>query len=142
MEAFFMKKILSALVLVIFAGIFNFGSADLQDDYDRHPDYIFVTTGQMGVYYLYLPSVDVQEYNPPHYQISGHFIHYGGLDGKTLTNIYITLRYNWYTKETFQLKNGYWEKADVSGDYQPVRQNRQFADALFRAAYGMDFYGY
>jgi len=134
-----MKKILSALVLVIFAGIFNFCSANRYDD---SPDYIFVTAGNMGYCYLYLPSVDVQEYNPPHYKIAGHFIHYGGLDGKTLTNIYKTIRYNWYTKETFQLENGSWKKSDVNGEIQPVRQNRKFADALFRAAYGMDFYGY
>ena len=136
-----MKKICAAIVFAICILSVNFCSAD---PYENNPKYIFVTAGQMGYYYLYLPSVDVQEYNPPHYQIAGHFIHYGGMDGKTLRNIYRTLRYNWYTKETFSLQNGYWEKDKVRDnlDSQPVRQNRQFADALFRAAYGMNFYGY
>ena len=136
-----MKKILSALVFAICILSVNFCSAD---PYSNNPNYVFVTAGQMGYYYLYRPSVDVQEYNPPHYQIAGHFIHYGGMDGRTLTNIYKTLRYNWYTKETFHLENGYWVKDIVRDnlDSQPVRQNRQFADALFRAAYGMNFYGY
>ena len=134
-----MKKILLVFAICILS--VNFCSAD---PYKNNPNYYFVTAGQMGNYYLYLPSVDVQEYNPPHYQIAGHFIHYGGMDGETLTNIYTTLRYNWYTKETFSLKNGYWVKDEVRDnlDSQPVRQNRKFADALFRAAYGMDFYGY
>ena len=135
-----MKKIFSALILLTLCGIFNFCSAY---DYDSDPDYIYVIYGDMGCYYLYAPSVDVQEYNPPHYQIAGHFIHYGGSDGKTLTNIYKTIRFNFYTKETFSRNDyGNWEKDDVNGEWKIPRQNRQFADALFRAAYGINFYGY
>ena len=134
-----MKKILSVLVLAICILSVNFC---LADPYENNPKYIFVTAGQMGYYYLYLPSVDVQEYNPPHYQIAGHFIHYGGMDGKTLTNIYTTLRYNWYTKETFYLDNGYWRKSYTEGSSLAAERERKFADALFRAAYGMNFYGY
>ena len=133
-----MKKFLSALVFAVCI-LSGFCSAD---PYKNNPNYYFVTAGQMGNYYLYLPSVDVQEYNPPHYQIAGHFIHYGGMDGKTLRNIYTTLRYNWYTKESFSLENGYWEKDEVNGNYMAAKQTRHFANILFRAAYGMDFYGY
>ena len=134
-----MKKFLLALVFAICILSVNFCSAD---PYENDPNYVFVAAGQMGYYYFYLPSVNVQEYNPPHYQITGHFIHYGGFDGKTTTHLYPIIKYNWYTKKTFHLEDGYWRKSTVDNESMAARHNRAFADALFRAAYGMDFYGY
>ena len=134
-----MKKFLSVLVFAIFILSMNFCSANYYDD---SPDYVYITTGQQGDYYFYLPSLSVQEYNPPHYQIAGHFIHYGGYDGKTLTNIYITVRYNWHTKETFRLNNGYWKKSHTKSSDNAAHRERKFEDVLFSAAYGMNFYGY
>lgn len=48
--------------------------------YDNDSNYVYIGTYGSGGYstYLYLPSVDVQEYNPPHYQIAGNFVTIGG----------------------------------------------------------------
>jgi len=146
-----MKKILSALAFVIFAGIFNFCSADLLEYYQNHPDYE-VYGGHQGYYAaVYLPSIHVEKYNPPHYQIGFNAIsivadvYKNGTKESTKWHYNQSKRYNWYTKETFSLQNGYWEKDNVGGDDYYIRmkeERRRLADILFRAAYGMDFYGY
>ena len=115
--------------------------------YDNDPDYVFVTSlaASGGWYtYLYLPSVDVQEYNPPHYQIAGRFVMYNKYSDET-NELYIIKRFNWHTKETFTKSpytKGQFIRDNVKGNSNPEISSRQFADALFRAAYGMDFYGY
>lgn len=144
-----MKKFLSALVFVIVCGIFNLCSADVEDVfryYDNHPDYYFVCRIQGPKTYLYLPSIDVQEYNPPHYQIKGKFLTVGSVESRfdtSLSTWYATIRYNWYTKEAFSYENGNWRKmAQGKQGSTPVAADKMLANALFRAAYGMDFYGY
>lgn len=135
-----MKKFVAVMIFAFVAAFsVNFCSANYYDD---SPDYVYITTHQ-GTYYLYLPSVDVQEYNPPHYQIAGDIVHVSGFNGKeSWWNIVI--RYNWYTKETFRLNDSNsWVKEDITGDnFAASRRKRNIADALFRAAYNMDFYGY
>jgi len=134
-----MKKILSALAFVIFAGIFNFCSANR---YDNDPDYICMFSHQGYYNYLYLPSIDVQEYNPPHYQIGYKVVEFNDSSRKSVWR-YDAKRYNWYTKESFHLENGYWVKDDVyNWAPGPARRARYAADVVFRAAYGMNFYGY
>lgn len=134
-----MKKILSVLLSAICILSINLCSANLHDYYENNPDYVYVATGHFSAY-LYLPSVDVQEYNPPHYQIAGLFVGTDGLDRK-VERIEI-VRFNWDTKETFHLnKNGYWEKEEVYNDNRQIYYEKKRANALFRAAYGMDFYG-
>lgn len=133
-----MKKILSTIVFVIICGIFNFCSAY---DYDSNYNYKFIANISGHKYYLYLPSLDVQEYNPPHYQIAGRFISPNSNTYEIDLDFEKVTKYNWYTKETFH-KNiyGNWAKDDltVSGRYRI--EMILFANALFRAAYGMDFY--
>lgn len=112
--------------------------------YDNDSNYVYIGTYGSGGYstYLYLPSVVVREYNPPHYQIAGNFVVIGGK--KTISENWgiEIVRYNWYTKETYS-KNHQGilakEKIADSGDSSYYRRR---ADALFRAAYGVDFYGY
>ena len=137
-----MKNFFSAtmVVLVIILSA-NFCAAY---DYNYDPDYVYVTTAHQGSYYFYLPSVNVQEYNPPHYQIAGTFVHvYNIGNGWKERRFAVIKRYNLYTKETFSRdKNGYWRKTEIEPDCTATKVNRSFADALFRAAYGMDFYGY
>ena len=128
-----MKKILSALVFAICILSVNFCSAD---PYENNPNYLYIGAGNGGMWYFKKSSLDVQEYNPPHYQIAGTFIHYS----QSAVSKYIVKRYNWYTKETFHLKNGYWEKDEVNGNYMMPIQTRHFANILFYAAYGMNFY--
>ena len=116
---------------------------DVMNYYNNDPDYIYITTHQ-GTFYLYRPSIDVQEYNPPHYQIAGHVIHVNGFNGG-ISHWYPVIRYNWYTKETFHRNEyGNWEKDFIKGTYGlgAGGRNRKFADVFFRAAYNMDFYGY
>ena len=130
-----MKKFLSALVFAICILSVNFCSAD---PYENNPNYLYIGAGNGGMWYFKKSSLDVQEYNPPHYQIAGTFIHYS----QSAVSRYIVKRYNWYTKESFSLENGYWEKDEVNGNYMAAKQTRHFANILFRAAYGMNFYGY
>ena len=88
-----------------------------------------------------LSSVDVQEYNPPHYQIAGTFIHVIGDDSGKYSEHYTVKRYNWYTKETYSRKDyGNWVKDEVSARNMVSAQIKAFANALFYAAYGMNFY--
>lgn len=134
-----MKKFVAVMIFA-FVAAFSVSICSAYD-YDSDPNYKFVTT-QMGMWYLYLPSVDVQEYNPPHYQITGDMVHVEGTYNKETWRS-MTIRYNWYTKETYHRNDsGNWEKDYVNGDSMASTRARRFADALFRAAYNMDFYGY
>ena len=132
-----MKKFLSvALVALFITFSANICSANRYDD---DPDYVFVTNAQ-GSIYLSIRSIDVQEYNPPHYQIAGTFV---WTNNKSESWSFLVKRYNWYTKESYSRdKNGNWQKTKIEPDCSATMRNRKFADALFRAAYGMDFYGY
>ena len=136
-----MKKFLASIMLaLVVAFTANICAANR---YDNDPNYVWVYTQGSGGYktYLYLPSIDVQEYNPPHYQIAGNFVAIGGKKTIEETREIMVLRFNWYTKETFWRDgNGYWCKEDVTGFFGSDWRRR--ADALFRAAYGIDFYGY
>lgn len=136
-----MKKILSAFVFLTMLGIFSFCSA--YTPYDDDPDYIYLATLGSGGYshYLYLPSIDVQEYNPPHYQIAGNIVAYGGKKIKGEMWSTAVVRFNWYTKETFSKNyNDNWVKeGEHMTDWHYFRKR---ADALFYAAYRINFYGY
>ena len=138
-----MKKFLSAaLIVFVFTLSANICAANYYDD---DPNYFYVITAHQGSYYLNLRSIDVQEYNPPHYQIAGTFVHVSGMYNNLgeATMLYVTERFNWYTKESYNRdKNGNWRKTVIEPDCTATKVNRKFADALFRAAYGMDFYGY
>ena len=114
----------------------NFCSAD---PYENNPNYLYIGAGNGGMWYFKKSSLNVQE---PHYQIAGKFVSYSGYYHKVGQSIYSVQRYNWYTKESFSLQNGRWVKNETGGTDNISRSNRRTADALFRAAYGMDFYGY
>ena len=135
-----MTKFLSVCVFAICIFSANFCSANRYDD---DPDYMFVTAAQ-GSIYLHLPSVDVQEYNPPHYQIAGHFIHLLNGSEDNISDFFRTYRYNWDTKEIFSMDEyGNFKKSDIkNGNTQSSLRSRKICDSLFRAAYGIDFYGY
>lgn len=133
-----MKKILAIIVfLMIIITSSNLCSAYERNEYDNSPHYIFVTTSQ-GHIYLDLRTVNVHDYNPPHYQIAGEFI---WVNGDRERRFEVVIRYNFDTKETYGRRDGYWTKSDVNGDSNIQKNNRKIADALFSAAYGMDFYG-
>ena len=135
-----MKKFLSvAIFALVVAFSANICAANYYSD---NPNYKFIRyDGVSGLeYYLNLRSVDVQEYNPPHYQIAGQFIVVDSYDGSE-KKFNRTLRYNHYSKDVFYMdENGNWKisrnKTDQNSDAIAI----SLANALFSAAYGMDFY--
>ena len=132
-----MKKICVVFAFAICILSVNFCSATY---YDNDSNYIFFGAWGSGGYwhYWYRPSIEIQEYNPPHYQIAATEVVIGGKKIISETREKISIRYNWYTKETFHLENGYWLKdniEDLEGEYYKNRAN-----ALFSVAYGMNFY--
>ena len=137
-----MKKFLLALVLNFFL-VTNFCSAG---DYDNDPNYYLVLDVRRGMYtktYLKLDSVNVQDYNPPHYQIAGEFIHINPDGSKK--DFYLVIRYNYNTKITFARNDNYgnWKKFTDGTDRDGAAVSaelRAYANALFIAAYGMKFY--
>ena len=137
-----MKKIIFMTLLTIAALTFNICSAT---SYDDDPNYMYVVTANGGTHYLNLRTIDVIQYRPPQYQIAGNFIHISTqADGtEKVSSRYVQLLFDWDTKETFHKDvYGNWEKSNVEGDTTNATVNRKFADALFRAAFKMDFYGY
>lgn len=137
-----MKKILSAVLFAICILSVNFCFAN---PYDDNPNYIRVRYALNSFAYINLNSVKVQEYNPPHYQISAHYVVVvEGRGGENNIQEYdITKRYNWDTKETFHLNEaGNWQKDDIKGNLASNARSRAFCDAIFRAAYNINFYGY
>ena len=134
-----MKKFLSLIVFwTMMITSANLCSAYESNEYDNSPYYVFVTTSQ-GQIYLDLRTVNVHDYNPPHYQIAGDFI---WVRGDNERRFEVVIRYNWDKKETYGRKDGYLTKDRIEYEDTNSRNNRKMADALFRAAYGMDFYGY
>lgn len=137
-----MKKFVVMMIATFILAIsLNLCSASIKDYYDNDPDYILMWAHQGSYSYLYLPSIDVQEYNPPHYQIAYDYISVNIKNEKEVWSRGIK-RFNWSTKESFHLENGRWVVDNVSGDLAPAIRNRHAADTIFRAAYNMDFYGY
>ena len=135
-----MKNFLFAVIITLVVGLSVNCSAN---PYENDPNYQLVVSDINGIYYLYLPSLEVQEYNPPHYQIAVNFAFVSYYDGST--NSYKNVkRYNWYTKETFhQNEEGNWVKDEIShGNSLSEMRPRIIADAMFGAAYGINFYGY
>ncbi len=132
-----MKKFLSVAVFVICVLSINFCFARY---YDNDSNYVLFGAWGSGGYfhYWYLPSIEIQEYNPPHYQISATEVVIGGKKIISETREKISIRYNWYTKETFHFENGHWVNDTVEGLEGEYYKNR--ANALFRAAYRMNFY--
>lgn len=137
-----MKKILSALMFVICILSVNFCSARANDPYENNPNYLVAASYPNGKSYINLQSVQVAEYNPPHYQIFANAVFFSYMDG-AIEHYVMEKRYNWNTKETFSRDDyGNWKKENIKGSDGASRRMRHEADALFRAAYGMDFYGY
>ncbi|MBR5913396.1 MAG: hypothetical protein IKZ58_03395 [Selenomonadaceae bacterium] len=137
-----MRKIIFMAVLAIAAMTFNICSAN---DYDNNPDYTYVITANQGTYYLNIKTLDVVKYRPPQYQIAGSFIHVSPQSDGTekVTSRYVLLMFDFDSKEVFNKDTyGNWEKSNTEGETTNAKVNRKFADALFRAAYGQDFFGY
>ena len=70
-----MKNFLFAVIIAFFVAFSANTEAYVTDIYDDDPNYIHVLNNRKGtIIYLDSRTIEVQEYNPPHYQISGRFI--------------------------------------------------------------------
>ena len=69
-----MRKFLSAVLIAL---VVTFSTNCSANRYDNDPNWYFFMSFHCWNCYLYLPSVDVQEYNPPHYQIAGRYANIG-----------------------------------------------------------------
>lgn len=134
-----MKKFLSAALIALVVSFAANCSAEYRDYYKNDSNYTLVRSGHGAHEYLYLPSVEVQEYNPPHYQIAGVIVIIYDDDRKDdISNELV--RYNWYTKETFHKDNyGNWRKDEVRKHIEWYAR-KSIANALFKAAYGINFF--
>ncbi|MBR1647323.1 MAG: hypothetical protein IJ685_11185 [Selenomonadaceae bacterium] len=140
-----MKKFfaVAALILGVVVGqIVVPSQAEAYDPYENDANFAYVYSGHGGTMYLDLNSVNVQAYDPPHYQIAGTFVFQPATSNNASTNeSYVEMRFNYSTKEHFERSNGgQWQSKDVRGDSAISSRNRAMANALFRAAYRMNFY--
>ncbi|MBR2518888.1 MAG: hypothetical protein IKE46_03765 [Selenomonadaceae bacterium] len=134
-----MKKFfaVAALILGIFVAQISQTEA-FYDPYENDANFACAFTGHGGSMYLDLNSVDVQEYDPPHYQIAGRFV-FQPSNNASVIESYIEMHFNYRTKESSMRTNGgQWEylgRVSPDGTFA-----RGVANALFRAAYRMNFY--
>ena len=137
-----MKKFVVMMIATFILAIsLNLCSASIKDYYDNDPDYILMWAHQGSYSYLYVPSIDVQEYNPPHYQIGYDCVNFSENSVREIWR-HSVKRFNWYTKESFHLENGHWVVDNVNSPPGPAIRNRHAANVVFRATYNMDFYDY
>lgn len=129
--------------LLIFVFLLQLSLCSAEDDcFEHDPDYMRVNVLHGCFTYLYVPSVNVHEYNPPFYKIAGYFVYYDNRNRRVVDESAKTMivRYDYKKKETYILKNNYWRKLDVSGTSDYHFENKSIANALFSVAYGMNFY--
>ena len=87
-----MRKIFFTVIVLVVSLSVN---CEAGNRFDDDPNYVFIISGDGTFKYFYAPSVDVQEYNPPNYQITGQFVSIGLLD-EHIRYFKIIMRYNWY----------------------------------------------
>ena len=107
------------------------------DENINNEDYAFVTYYN-GYWYLDLNSIRINECNPPHYEISGVFL-FRTESNKSQYHSE-TIKYNLETKDTYYYDNGVLKKDDTEGSFTYQIMNRRFANSLFKAALGINFY--
>ena len=93
--------------------------------------------------YLDLRTVSVQKNSPPYFIVKGDLVH---VDTKSNTaSLYadITIKFDLLAHRTFHRNNktGNWKLGDTFGTSSAETSNRKIADALFKAAFGREFYG-
>jgi len=135
------KLIIQTLTIILVLAISNICFAD-GNPYEYNYKYERVSVHAGVSTYLEKESVDVYEYNPPLYVIAGNFVRFlNSREGQILNPVFIVIQYDYNTKETYSRRNGIWEKMVVNSSSVGL-ENKAIANALFRAAYGMEFYRY
>lgn len=129
-----MKKFFGIIALFLFvtANVACAGWNQYEDDMN----YQQVMGGRGGAMYLNLRSVEVQEHNPPHYQIAGDFVFVGGHISNQgyKKHFHIVVRYNYNTRTTVRV-SGEWAKGKSRSHWDKAMEN-----SLFRIAYGRNFF--
>ena len=128
-----MKKIIAFLFCSLLIATTCFANS-----YDNNPNYRYVYATKGIKAFLDLISVKVHKYEPPIYEIAGHFVYVSDYDGNVSRTNSIIAKYNYSTKDIW-IWNGYWEIADKREKTSIDIYNRSSAKAMFRAAYNMDF---
>ena len=137
-----MHTFLKITFIILALSFFNSYNCLAQKDpykHDYNYEYVYTHSGVSS--YLDKRTVNVYEYNPPLYVIAGSFARfYNNQEGKILDPVFVEIQFNYKKRETFTRRNGVWEKDVTTPNTSVGESNRAFANALFRAAYGMDFY--
>ena len=139
-----MKKFI--LILSLVAGIIiaqilitSKTGAAATTPYDNNRNFAYIES-HMGISsYLDLRTVKILRNDPPYYMISGDVIQYNIDHNRVYETLNITHFYNAISYETYT-KNKYTNN-DWSKDNVKLDSNRRYADSLFKAAFGKDFYG-
>lgn len=129
------------MILVAVIAIMGVGSVCLANEYDDNPDYQFLYTAYQGKNYLQLSSVLVNEYNPPKYQLTGTTVHVSG-DNGSVTQGQVVFRYNYDQQKAYSYDRYRHQWLEVNRGKNDMVSERGviLVNALFHAAYGMEFY--
>lgn len=129
-----MKMFLSVFVWVMLSA-----SAVSANPYAGDKNFVYVYYNS----YLDLRTVSVQKNSPPYFIVKGDIVH---VDTKSNTaSLYadITIKFDLLAHRTFHRNNkmGNWKLGNTFGTSSEETSNRKIADALFKAAFGQEFYG-
>ena len=92
--------------------------------------------------YLDLRTVSVQKNSPPYFVVKGAFVHFDSKSGASSVPRNVAVKFDLLAHRTFHRnKVGNWELSHVHGASSSDTSNRKIADALFKAAFGREFYG-
>lgn len=122
-------------VFICWIFFLNYVSANPYDG-DRNFIYVYDDT------YLDLRTINVQRNSPPYFIVKGAFVHFNSKSGMSSVPRNVTMKFDLLGQNTFYLnKTGYWELNHVYGNSASNTMNKKISDALFKAAFGRDFYG-
>ena len=127
------------MFLSVFIWFMLLASAVSANPYASDKNFVYVYYNS----YLDLRTVSVQKNSPPYFIVKGDIVH---VDTKSNTaSLYadITIKFDLLAHSTFHCNNktGNWKLGNTFGTSSEETSNRKIADALFKAAFGWEFYG-
>lgn len=127
------------MFLSVFVWVMLFVSVAGANPYASDKNFVYVYYNS----YLDLRTVSVQKSSPPYFIVKGDIVH---VDTKSNTaSLYadITIKFDLLAHRTFHRNNktGNWKLGNTFGTSSEETSNRKIADALFKAAFGREFYG-
>jgi len=127
------------MFLSVFVWVMLLASVVSANPYESDKNFVYVYYDS----YLDLRTVSVQKNSPPYFIVKGDIVH---VDTKSNTaSLYadITIKFDLLAHRTFHRNNktGNWKLGNTFGTSSEETSNRKIADALFKAAFGQEFYG-